>query len=83
METSDFKVAIDQLQIIAQIETTAYMCSEAVWWSCHRALVSDYLKIRGWNVQHIMAKNKTVVHPFTSPARIINGGLRYGDPALF
>ncbi len=83
METSDFKIAIDQLQRIAEIETTAYMCSEAVWWSCHRALVSDYLNIRGWKVQHIMAKDKTVEHLFTSPARIINGELRYGDPALF
>ncbi len=83
METSVFKVAIDQLQRIAEIKTTAYMCSEAVWWSCHRALVSDYLKILGWNVQHIMGKDKTVEHPFTSPARIINGELRYNDPALF
>jgi uncharacterized protein (DUF488 family) len=83
METRAFKIAIDQLQKIAEIETTAYMCSEAVWWSCHRALVSDYLKVRSWTVLHIMSKVKADEHPYTSPARIANGALRYDDPELF
>lgn len=30
------------------------MCSEAVWWRCHRALVADYLKSVGVTVYHIM-----------------------------
>lgn len=83
METGDFKDAVETLQDIASARPTAYMCSEAVWWSCHRALISDYLKIRGWKVMHIMTARKADEHPFTSAARIINGQLRYDEPGLF
>jgi uncharacterized protein (DUF488 family) len=83
MGTTEFKNAIVQLEDIASTQRTAYMCSEAVWWSCHRALVSDYLKIRGWKVMHIMGMGKTTEHPYTSAARIVDGELRYDSPALF
>jgi len=77
METNDFKEGIIELENIAEKLRTAYMCSEAVWWRCHRSMVSDYLKVQGWKVMHIMAVNKAEEHPFTSPARIVNGGLTY------
>ncbi len=83
METSGFEKAIIELEKIASKENTAYMCSEAVWWSCHRSLVSDYLKIRNWKVMHIMSKTKATEHPYTSAARIVNGKLRYDEPELF
>ena len=83
METDDFKKAIEKLEIIALKDSTAYMCSEAVWWSCHRSLVSDYLKIRGWKVWHIMNTGKALEHPYTKPARVINGQLHYNEPGLF
>jgi uncharacterized protein (DUF488 family) len=44
METTEFKKAIERLEKIAVASVTAYMCSEAVWWSCHRSMISDYLK---------------------------------------
>ncbi|MCW3103041.1 MAG: hypothetical protein JWO09_1481 [Bacteroidetes bacterium] len=78
METSPFKEAIKQLEKLGKKAPVAYMCSEALWWSCHRALVSDYLKFRGWNVIHIMDKGKGTPHTYTSPARIINDRLAYG-----
>jgi uncharacterized protein (DUF488 family) len=59
-------------------QRTAYMCSEAVWWRCHRSMVSDYLKAKSWNVMHIMAIGKENEHPYTSPAKIVNGELSYG-----
>lgn len=77
MQTNDFKKGINELQELATQKRTAYMCSEAVWWRCHRSLVSDYLKSHGWTVLHIMDKNKTEEHPYTSPARIVNGKLTY------
>lgn len=83
MATADFKKAMIELENIASKENIAYMCSEAVWWSCHRSLVSDYLKIRGWKVMHIMSKTKAAEHPYTSAARIVNGKLRYDEPELF
>jgi uncharacterized protein (DUF488 family) len=77
METDAFKDRIKELQNIAMKQRTAYMCSEAVWWRCHRSMVSDYLKIHGWKVMHIMGIGKEDEHPFTAPARIVNGELSY------
>ena len=77
METEAFHRGIQKLKDIASKQRTAYMCSEAVWWSCHRALVSDYLKIEGWTVMHIMAAGKAQEHPYTSPAKNISGTLSY------
>lgn len=77
METSDFKEGIEELEKIAQQQRTAYMCSEAVWWRCHRSMVSDYLKSKGWKVMHIMAIEKEEEHPYTSPAKIVNEQLSY------
>lgn len=83
METEDFEKAIAKLEATALEQTTAYMCAEAVWWRCHRALVSDYLKAKGWAVWHIMAAGKADEHPYTSPARIDNGHVFYFDKNLF
>lgn len=77
METEEFAEAAKELQESAAKKRVAYMCSEAVWWSCHRALVSDYLKIRGWEVRHIMGPGKTTEHPYTKPAKIIDDQLHY------
>ena len=78
METDDFKEGIKELEKIAVKQRTAYMCSEAVWWRCHRSMVSDYLKAGGWKVMHIMAIGKAEEHPYTGPAQLINGQLSYG-----
>ena len=79
METEEFSKGIDRLIDLAEkIGPTAIMCAEAVWWRCHRALISDFLKARGIEVVHIMDAKKTEPHPFTSVARIVNGQLTYG-----
>lgn len=77
METAAFEEAIKELENEAFKTTTAYMCSEAVWWSCHRSLVSDQLKATGWQVMHIMDQEKAKEHPYTAPARIVDGKLTY------
>lgn len=82
METGEFKNGIEQLESIALKQRTAYMCSEAVWWSCHRSMVSDYLKLRGWTVYHIMETGKATKHTYTQPAKIINGELFYYGQTL-
>jgi uncharacterized protein (DUF488 family) len=83
MQTNEFQKALDDLKAIAANRATAYMCSEAVWWSCHRSLISDQLKSEGWEVIHIMDRNKGTEHPYTKPARIVNGKLSYTEPGLF
>jgi uncharacterized protein (DUF488 family) len=50
-----------------------------LWWRCHRALISDVLRLRGVQVIHILDLGKTVEHPFTSPARIVEGQLTYAS----
>jgi len=83
METESFQKAILQLEQIASQLLTAYMCSEAVWWRCHRSLVSDYLKAAGWTVWHIMSPGKATEHPYTSAARIVDGRLCYREDDLW
>lgn len=77
METEEFKEAIQSLEKIAHRKTVCYMCAEAVWWRCHRSMVSDYLKARGWKVLHILSKTKVEEHPYTKPARIIGKNVLY------
>ena len=77
METKDFINGIKLLEEIGLKKSTAFMCSEAVWWRCHRSMVADYLKVKGWNVIHIMGLNNSVEHPYTSPAKVIDGKLNY------
>lgn len=83
METEEFRNGVERLLALArEAGSTAIMCAEAVWWRCHRALISDYLKVRGVEIMHILATNKIEAHPFTSAARIVNGELSYRAESL-
>ena len=77
MESENFQKGIVRLLDLAGAGRTAIMCSEAVWWRCHRSLISDYLKVKDVAVTHIAAARKSEPHPFTSVARIVNGELSY------
>lgn len=77
METPEFAAGATRLMETASARRTAIMCSEAVWWRCHRGLVSDYFKVRGWEVLHIMSVSKADPHPYTSAATIVDGKLSY------
>jgi len=65
-ETEEFAQAIEKLTEVASGKRTAYMCSEAVWWRCHRAIISDQLKASGWKVMHILQEEVAKEHPFTT-----------------
>lgn len=77
METVGFMQGVDKLLQLARSKRTVVMCAEAVWWRCHRSLISDYLKASGVTVEHIMDVTTTVTHPFTAAARIEEGKLVY------
>jgi uncharacterized protein (DUF488 family) len=77
METSEFQKGIELLLDLAGQKSTAIMCAEAVWWRCHRSLISDYLKSIGVKVLHIMDGKKAEEHPYTAVARIVDGKLSY------
>lgn len=86
MMTPPFHDGIERLLALASTKRTAIMCSEAVWWRCHRSMISDYLKAHGHEVIHILGKGKTEEHPYTSAAKIVDGKLSYaaeGEPEFY
>lgn len=49
-----FHTALDELRKMSAQQNTAIMCSEAVWWRCHRRIIADYLLAHDHAVVHIM-----------------------------
>jgi uncharacterized protein (DUF488 family) len=77
MSTDEFAAGVKELLEVVREDPTAVMCAEALWWRCHRGLISDYLKSEGATVIHILSETKTETHPYTVAARIIEGRLSY------
>jgi uncharacterized protein (DUF488 family) len=62
MHTSEFQAAVAELETAAREQRVAIMCAEAVWWRCHRRLISDALVVRGWRVEHLGIGDSRAVH---------------------
>jgi uncharacterized protein (DUF488 family) len=77
METEEFEAGVRELLEVVGEKRTAIMCAEALWWRCHRSLISDYLKSIGVTVTHILGERKLEDHPYTSAASILGGRLSY------
>jgi uncharacterized protein (DUF488 family) len=83
MLTPPFQQAIERLLQHASQKRTAIMCAEAVYFRCHRMLVSDYLVSHGHQVLHILDEKPPREHTLTKDARVVNGQLIYrGDYLL-
>lgn len=76
--TEEFRDGLAAIREIAKRQTIAVMCSEAVWWRCHRRIIADYLIQAGLPVFHIVAA-KRVEPAHITPAAIPgpNGTLSY------
>jgi uncharacterized protein (DUF488 family) len=70
MPEEGFKEGVARLLDLAAGSTTAYMCAEAVYWRCHRRLISDYLFVHKVHVLHIMGKKQAREHELTPEAVI-------------
>jgi len=81
MQTAEFDLGLAGLLDLARERRTSLMCSEAVWWRCHRSMIADALKARGVRVLHIMGANSVAEHPWTAPARLVDGRLTYIEPS--
>src|SRR3546814_1703160 len=81
MAEPEFALARERLMRMAGERRVAVMCAEAVWWRCHRRLIADDFIARGWQVCHLMAPGKSVVHELNADARMVDGVLRYPAPA--
>lgn len=77
MMTPEFAAAVDELLDFGGRRTVAVMCAEAVWWQCHRMLLSDALIARDVDVQHIMSlrgASSVQPHRLTPFAKIRDDG---------
>lgn len=79
MESSSFHTGfIELLGLRIKINgIVALMCSELLYWRCHRSLISDLLKSKGLDVIHIFDQTHSRSHKFTECARIVDGELTY------
>ncbi|WP_456598976.1 DUF488 domain-containing protein [Blastococcus sp. SYSU DS0616] len=61
--TPDFAAAMDEVLAAAADRTVAVMCSEFVWWRCHRRLVADVAVLaRSTPVHHLMPDGRQSPH---------------------
>lgn len=74
--TDAFETGLARLLEIGSEKPTAMMCAEAVWWRCHRRIVSDYLLARGNTVLHIVSEAEPKPATLT-PGAVVNGKVLY------
>ena len=101
MRSADFRAAIDPVlaetvlaetglaetgQDDARSGLVTVMCSESLWWRCHRRLVADFVSVaRGVEVRHLMHDGHTQVHRPSPGLRLRDDGLLVydsGQPTL-
>jgi len=82
MRSEDFLAAAAELAAGSQVARTAIMCSETLWWRCHRRLIADHcVLLAGLPVKHLMPPGKAVPHVPTHGVRVVGDELRYDVPA--
>jgi uncharacterized protein (DUF488 family) len=57
------------------------MCSEGLWWRCHRRRISDRLLLAGWQVMHVLPDGKLSAHTLPDFATVADGRLLYNKPS--
>ena len=81
-ETEAFRAGLAVLRALAREDRCAIMCAEAVWWRCHRRIITDYLLGSGTPVEHIMGPGQVIPATLTPGAQVMpDGTLRYPPPA--
>jgi uncharacterized protein (DUF488 family) len=79
--TAPFRAGLDELLTLAQERRCAIMCAEAVWWRCHRRIITDYLLAAGLSVAHIMAPHDIEPAQPTAGVERAQGGVLIYPPA--
>lgn len=76
--TAEFRQGLARLRQLGAVQRTAYMCAEAVWWRCHRRIITDYLLAAGDEVFHILDLHHIDAAQMTPGAQSVGcGGLIY------
>ena len=79
--TEEFAAALAALAELAASRRTAIMCSEALWWRCHRRLIADRLVADGWEVLHIGTGATAQPHRLADFGVVEGGRVVYPEPA--
>jgi hypothetical protein len=86
MESDEFAAGLAAVLAEARERRVAVMCSESVWWRCHRRLLADaVVLVHGGVVRHLMHDGRLRDHAVTQGARGGGEGVRYdvgGDVPL-
>ena len=70
MRTPPFWAALDRLLAEAATAPTVAMCSETLWWRCHRRLLADAaVLVRGVEVRHLDHRGRLERHRPTEGVR--------------
>lgn len=78
--SDEFHDSLAQLREQGRDHRLAVMCSEAVWWRCHRRIIADYLIAAGEQVFHVMGGDRVETAELSSGAKA-QPGLRVTYPA--
>jgi uncharacterized protein (DUF488 family) len=79
--SDQFNCAFDELVKLGREQRVALMCSEAVWWRCHRRIIIDYLLLNDHAVDHLMAlKHIDQATPTPGAQRTAQGNVVYPKP---
>lgn len=74
--SDSFRAGLVRLRELGHRSRCAIMCSEAVWWRCHRRIITDYLLNLGEDVFHILS------HDRVDPATLTPAAVRHEDGTL-
>ncbi len=75
--SDEFRQGLSHLKQLSLGHRCAIMCSEAVWWRCHRRFVTDYLLYDGRDVFHLMDSLRADVAKMTAAASAQGASLVY------
>jgi uncharacterized protein (DUF488 family) len=80
MRSADFRAAIDAVLAEAESRQVVVMCSESLWWRCHRRLVADFVSVaRAVEVCHLMHNGRLQPHRPSPGLRLRDDGLLIYD----
>lgn len=79
LDSEEFADGLFELLMLANGLRTAIMCSEILWWRCHRRLIADVLVSIGVEVVHIRDERTSEPHQLKAPARLTARGLSYRE----
>ena len=75
--SDEFRVGLDRLRELGRHQHCAIMCAEALWWRCHRRIISDYLLAAGETVFHIVGEKIEPAHIADAARLDADGALSY------